>query len=124
MKSIVAGAPRTALLLGAAVSAFALPTFAHAQEEAQPAAPAEQAEAAPEEGNEIVVTATKREKTLQDTPVAVSVTSAATIERAQIRDIADLSSVVPSLKVSTNQSSFATSFSVRGFGTSGNNLGL
>jgi outer membrane receptor protein involved in Fe transport len=75
-------------------------------------------------GNEIVVTATKREKTLQDTPVAVSVTTAETVERAQIRDIADLQSVVPSLRVSQLQSSFSTTFSVRGFGTDGNNLGL
>lgn len=75
-------------------------------------------------GNEIIVTATKRAQTLQDVPVAVSVTTADTIERAQIRDITDLSSVVPSLKVSQSQSQFATTYSIRGFGTSGNNLGL
>ncbi|MXP28710.1 TonB-dependent receptor [Porphyrobacter algicida] len=75
-------------------------------------------------GNEIIVTATKRAQTLQDVPVAVSVTTADTIERAQIRDITDLSSVVPSLKVSQNQSQFATTYSIRGFGTNGNNLGL
>ncbi|MEO1967257.1 MAG: TonB-dependent receptor [Sphingomonadaceae bacterium] len=75
-------------------------------------------------GNEIIVTATKRAQTLQDVPVAVSVTTADTIERAQIRDITDLSSVVPSLKVTQSQSQFATTYSIRGFGTSGNNLGL
>jgi outer membrane receptor protein involved in Fe transport len=75
-------------------------------------------------GNEIIVTATKREQTLQETPVAVSVTTAETIERAQIRDIADLATVVPSLRVSQLQSAFATSYSVRGFGTDGNNIGL
>ncbi len=75
-------------------------------------------------GNEIIVTATKREQTLQETPVAVSVTTAETVERAQIRDIADLQTVVPSLRVSQLQSSFSTTFSVRGFGTDGNNLGL
>ncbi len=75
-------------------------------------------------GNVIVVTATKREQTLQETPVAVSVTTAETIERAQIRDVADLATVVPSLRVSQNQSAFATSYSVRGFGTDGNNIGL
>ncbi|MGB7373996.1 TonB-dependent receptor [Pontixanthobacter sp.] len=74
--------------------------------------------------NVIIVTATKRAQTLQETPVAVSVTSAATIEQAQIRDINDLQSVVPSLRVQTLQSAFATSFAVRGFGTDGNNLGL
>lgn len=75
-------------------------------------------------GNEIIVTATKREQTLQETPVAVSVTTADTIERAQIRDVADLATVVPSLRVSQLQSAFATTYSVRGFGTDGNNLGL
>ncbi len=75
-------------------------------------------------GNEIIVTATKREQTLQETPVAVSVTTADTIERAQIRDIADLATVVPSLRVSQLQSAFATSYSIRGFGTDGNNIGL
>lgn len=75
-------------------------------------------------GNEIIVTATKREQTLQETPVAVSVTTADTIERAQIRDVADLASVVPSLRVSQLQSAFATSYSIRGFGTDGNNIGL
>ena len=43
---------------------------------------------------------------------------------AQIRDVADLATLVPSLRVSQNQSSFATSYSVRGFGTDGNNIGL
>ncbi len=75
-------------------------------------------------GNEIIVTATKREQTLQEIPVAVSVTTAETIERAQIRDVTDLATVVPSLRASTLQSAFATSFAVRGFGTDGNNLGL
>ncbi len=75
-------------------------------------------------GNQIVVTATKREQTLQEIPVAVSVTTAETIERAQIRDVTDLASVVPSLKVTQSQSQFATTYSIRGFGTSGNNIGL
>ncbi len=55
---------------------------------------------------------------------AVSVTTAEAIERAQIRDIADLSTLVPSLRVSQLQSAFATSYSIRGFGTDGNNIGL
>ncbi|MDE2411725.1 MAG: TonB-dependent receptor, partial [Sphingomonadales bacterium] len=127
MKSLdfgAAGSLRTSLFAGIAAAALMTPGLAHAQDEAQPAQPADQAQPAEGEGNEIVITATKRERTLQDTPVAVSVTTAATIERAQIRDITDLSSVVPSLKVSQNQSQAATSYAVRGFGTSGNNLGL
>ena len=47
--------------------------------------------------DEIIVTATKTEKTLQEVPVAVSVVTADTIEKANIEDILDLKAVVPSL---------------------------
>jgi len=50
--------------------------------------------------NVIIVTASKRETTLQETPISVSVTSGETLENAQIRDILDLQSVTPSLRVS------------------------
>ncbi|PMU85575.1 TonB-dependent receptor plug domain-containing protein, partial [Pseudomonas sp. GP01-A4] len=72
------------------------------------------------DGDDIVVTATKREQTLLDTPVAVSVTSGATIEQAQIRDLKDLQSVVPSLRVNQLQSSANTNFIIRGFGNGAN----
>lgn len=73
---------------------------------------------------EIVVTATKRSKTLQEIPIAVSVTTADTIEKAEIQDIADLQSVVPSLRVNTLQNSTNTNFSIRGFGNGANNPGI
>ncbi|MBK62042.1 MAG: TonB-dependent receptor [Altererythrobacter sp.] len=116
---------RSALLVGTA--AIVLPTSAFAQEaDQEQAAQYDNAEeqAASPDPNVIIVTATKREQTLQEVPVAVSVTTAETIERAQIRDIADLATIVPSLQVSQLQSAFATSYSVRGFGTDGNNIGL
>lgn len=118
---------RFALLAGVAVAVF--PTVAVAQDAAEDAdaIAQEEGQAAGTEaamGNTIIVTATKRAQTLQDVPVAVSVTTAETIERAQIRDVSDLSSVVPSLKVTQSQNAFATTYSVRGFGTSGNNIGL
>jgi outer membrane receptor protein involved in Fe transport len=75
-------------------------------------------------GNSILVTATKREKTLQDTPVAVSVTGAETLERGQIRDLRDLQTVVPSLSVGQRQSSANTNFFIRGFGNGANNAGI
>jgi iron complex outermembrane receptor protein len=112
----VAGLRRFTLLAGAATIALPGAAFAQAADQDQADEPAS--------GNVIIVTATKRAQTLQDTPVAVSVTTAETIEQAQIRDIADLSTVVPSLRVSQLQSAFATTFSIRGFGTDGNNLGL
>jgi iron complex outermembrane receptor protein len=125
-----AGRTRITLLAGAA--ALIVPGVAHAQDtaaqDAQEQTNTDADNYADAEdsgtGNEIIVTATKREQTLQETPVAVSVTTAETIERAQIRDVADLATLVPSLKVSTSQSAFATTYSIRGFGTSGNNIGL
>lgn len=119
-------ASRLAVAAGLALAFTAAPASAQgqpaAQEEAQPAPPATAADDAT--GNEIVVTATKRERTLQDTPVAVTVTTAETIERAQIRDIRDLSTVVPSLRVNTLQSSSSTNFYIRGFGNGANNAGI
>jgi len=105
---LAAGVSAGALLMGGAALAA----------EAPPAA-------APElSGNEIIVTATKREQTLQQVPVAVTVTTAETLNRAKIRDIKDLSTVVPSLRVSEHQSSAATDFLIRGFGNGANNAGI
>jgi outer membrane receptor protein involved in Fe transport len=73
---------------------------------------------------EIIVTASKRAQTLQETPIAVSVTGADTIEKARVLDISDLQSVVPSLRVTTLQTSSNTNFVIRGFGNGANNAGI
>ena len=129
MTSIFSGiavTSRAALFAGVAVTSLACSSvaFAQATDEAQPATDQPAEDQSADQGNEIIVTATKREQTLQEVPVAVSVTTAEQIERAQIRDIKDLQSLVPSLRVTQSQSSFATTYSIRGFGTSGNNIGL
>ena len=114
---------RAALYAGVSIACLGGSAAAFAQEDvAQPATdmPADDVG----QGNEIIVTATKREQTLQDVPVAVSVTTAETIERAQIRDIKDLSTVVPSLRVVEHQSSAQTDFLIRGFGNGANNAGI
>ena len=54
---------------------------------------------------EILVTATKREQTLQEIPVAVSVVGAQTIRDSLVYDIRDLQFLVPSLRVSQLQTS-------------------
>lgn len=112
------------LLLGATMlCASATPAIAFAQD----AAPADDSAVAVDDtdyGNDIIVTASKRSQTLQDTPVAVSVTSAAQLEESQIRDLIDLQSSVPSLRVSQLQSSANTNFIIRGFGNGANNAGI
>jgi iron complex outermembrane receptor protein len=80
--------------------------------------------AAQEALDEIIVTATKREQTLQEIPVAVTVTTAQTLEQAQILDLLDLQSVVPSLRVTQLQTSTQTNFVIRGFGNGANNPGI
>lgn len=73
---------------------------------------------------EIIVTAAKREQTLQEVPISVSVTDADTIEKAVILDVIDLQTVVPSLRVSQLQSTGNTNFLIRGFGNGANNPGI
>ncbi len=117
---------RTALFAGVAAAGLILPSVAFAQ-------PAEQVPQTDDDqeltdaiaaGNLIIVTASKRETTLQETPISVSVTSGETLERAQIRDLGDLQTVAPSLRVNTLQSSANTNFVIRGFGNGANNAGI
>ncbi len=96
-----------AIATTALVASFAMPGVVFAQME-----------------DEIVVTATKREKTLQQTPVAVTVTTEDTIVKTQILDISDLQSVATSLRVNTLQTSANTNFIIRGFGNGANNAGI
>lgn len=80
---------------------------------------------ADEEGIErIFVTASKRQTGLQQTPIAVTVTSGATIEQAKVLDIGDLQVLVPTLRVTPLQRSTNTNFAIRGFGNGTNNTGI
>ena len=74
--------------------------------------------------DQIIVTATKRAQTLQEVPVAVSVVGAETVEKAQINDLLDLQTSVPSLRISQLQNSSQTNFTIRGFGNGANNPGI
>jgi iron complex outermembrane receptor protein len=74
--------------------------------------------------DEIIVTANKREQTLQDIPVSVSVTSAQQIEQSAIVDLIDLQSAVPTLRVGQLQKTAQTNFVIRGFGNGANNPGI
>ena len=73
---------------------------------------------------EVIVTATKTEKTLQEVPVAVSVVTGDTIEKANIIDILDLKAVVPSLDTRQRTTSTQTTFFIRGFGNGDYNQGI
>ena len=114
----LSGLTRT-FLCGVAAAAFTMPVAVQAQ--ADDASSVEDDIAS---GIAIIITATKREATLQEVPVAVSVTTGETIQREEIRDLKDLQTVVPSLRVTQLQSSANTNFIIRGFGNGANNAGI
>ena len=66
---------------------------------------------------EIVVTAQKREQSLQDVPVFVSAVTADTIEAAGLDSIGDVQLLVPALNVYTSGNQARTSIRIRGAGT-------
>ncbi len=82
------------------------------------------AQDAPMVVEEIIVMAQKREQTLQQVPVAVSVVTAETLDRSQVLDIKDLQFLVPSLRVTQLQTTGNTNFIIRGFGNGANNAGI
>src|SRR5689334_18474421 len=84
------------------LSCALMPLFSPAH--AQDASPAESetAEEAPNAGNDIVVTARRREELLQEVPVAVTAFTGEDLEKRGINDITDLQQTVPSLNLGTS----------------------
>ena len=106
------------LLSGAAVLALtsAMPSFAQEAEETEDSA---------RRLNEITVTATRREASIQDVPIAVSAFNPEALEAQGVRDITSLDSLSSSFNLqSSNSESGGTSIRIRGVGTTGNNIGL
>jgi iron complex outermembrane recepter protein len=75
-------------------------------------------------GDEIIVTATKRETALQDVPIAVTPVTAELIQNSGIRDLQDLTSVAPSLQFNVSENEASATARLRGVGTQGSNPGL
>jgi len=73
---------------------------------------------------EVIVTAQKRDQSLQDVPIAVSAFSAAMLEKTGVKDMFDLQNNAPSLIVGQTQTAGTTTFSIRGIFTSSQNFGL
>lgn len=71
-------------------------------------------------GHDIVVTATKREQTLQEVPLSVGVVSGETIADQGMRMFTDLSSTVPNLQIDNTNGNFA--ITIRGLGSGAQNL--
>ncbi len=73
---------------------------------------------------EVIVTAQKREQSLQDVPISVSAFNAEMIEKSGVKDMFDLQVNAPSLFVQQTQTSTTTNFQIRGVFTSSQNFGL
>lgn len=74
---------------------------------------------------EITVTATKREASIQDVPVAVTALSGSDLDDAGVQDLRDLSIVAASFNMNSfNTENQGSTLRIRGVGTSGNNTGL
>jgi len=111
---------RRALLAGVA---FTLPAMlAACPAWAQEAAPAAEA-AAPQDDEanstgiqDIVVTARRREESLQRTPVSISAVSAGTLDRLNVQDITKVGQLVPNLILSPTGTISAVAPFIRGIG--------
>ena len=98
------------LVLLAAIGACVLPQAAFLQERSI---------------EEIVVTATKREASIQDIPIAISAFTGEDLSARGITEVYDLQQVAPSLFVNhSNSTTNGGTLRIRGVGTTGNNVGL
>ena len=74
---------------------------------------------------EVVVTATKREESIQDVPIAISAFTDEDLDARGIQDVFTLQQVAPSLFINTsNSTTNGGTIRIRGIGTTGNNVGL
>jgi iron complex outermembrane receptor protein len=97
---------------GIAVAALLATTPAAAQQ----ATASAEGEAAAGAIGDIVVTATRRDTSLQRTPIAVSAIDSSLIQQSSPRDIGDLAKFVPNFDAATITGFNAASFSIRGVG--------
>lgn len=112
------------LLSGVALAAMPV-SAAYAQETADAAAQTTDAAAEEGYGDEIVVTATRREQSAQDVPLAVSVVGGEQLKIAGVTDIRGMKQLSPSLQATTGQSAATGAvLSIRGIGTAGDNPGF
>ena len=93
-------------LLFAGAAFLALP--AHAQDQEQVAAEANEQAAEPADSGEIVVTARRRAESLQDVPIAVTAYSGAQLEREGALDITDIGDTTPNVTLETSRGTNTT----------------
>jgi iron complex outermembrane recepter protein len=73
---------------------------------------------------EIVVTAQKRAENVQDVPLAIAVVTGDELQRANVREFADMSKVSPSLQIRSADQPVNASVALRGIGTFAFSIGV
>lgn len=86
--------------------------------------PADQVAASPDESADIVITAQKREQSLQNVPISVTALSAESLRSAGIRDVKDLQILTPGLNTNSSSNEVTTTIRIHGVGTVGENPGI
>jgi iron complex outermembrane receptor protein len=115
--------------LAIAAAATAVPALAQTEEATPQSTPAPPAPAAAV-GNQnngvpdIIVTATKRSRNLQDVPIVVTTVDHQLLQDTGVKDIKDLAVLAPGLLVTSTTSEASTTARIRGIGTVGDNPGL
>ena len=74
--------------------------------------------------NEILVTARKREESVQDVPVAVTALSAEVLERRDITSIERIAAATPNLNVGRASNGSSAQITLRGVGSSSTSIGI
>lgn len=93
--------------------------------DAAPAAPQDSPAAQDDQGvGDIVVTATKRAERLQDVPVSVTALTADTLERQNVRELQDITKLVPGLTITYGSQPGNFSINMRGIGTFSNGIAV
>lgn len=109
---------RTLALVGVSFLSMAAPAFA--QDTA-----AKDADEVGVGSEEIVVSARRREESLQDVPLVVQAVTAETLDKLNIREFKDVASLVPGLQLGTSQNGIGAQATLRGVAydvnASGNN---
>ena len=94
----------------ASVAAVALPATPLWAQDAEPGAAAT--------GDEIIVTATRREERLQDVPLSVTAVSAESLAQSGLKEVSDIQYLAPNITFSaTNPVSNGGGYQIRGVGT-------
>ncbi|PCD03150.1 TonB-dependent receptor [Sphingomonas spermidinifaciens] len=126
MKARLLAASAIALLSAAPALAQTTQSGDQAASDATGAASVDQVQADDySSANDIVITATRRNETVQDVPIAVTAVGSELLDNAGVVDIRGLEQLAPSLQTSTGQSSATgTTIYIRGITTGGDNPGF